>query len=260
MRPHHKQAIEKLTKSFENQNKYLALIITGSVAKGLEREDSDIDVVVVVSEDEYQKMKKRKRLFYYTTNFCEYPGGYIDGKVVSLDFLKLIAERGSEVARDLFRGSWIAYSTIPELEDILKKILVYPKEEKNKKIQKFYAQFEYNKWFIDEAVKRKDNYALLRGVTDLVLFGGRLILAHNEILYPYHKLFTAALERAPDKPENFMKLLNTLLKVPNHNNALAFYEAIKNFRKWEIKEAWPIQFLFDTELAWVDGKAYVGDL
>jgi len=42
----------------------LALIIGGSVAKGLERDDSDIDVILVVKDDYYEKQKKKRRLLY----------------------------------------------------------------------------------------------------------------------------------------------------------------------------------------------------
>ena len=260
MRPHHKRAIEKVVESIEKDNRFLALIIGGSVAKGMEREDSDIDVTLVATDDEFEKRKKGNMYLYYEQKFCDYPGGYIDGKVVDLEFLKTVAERGSEPARDAFRDAWIAYSEIPELENLLKKIPVFQKEEKLEKISKFYAQFETANWIIKEAVRRNDDYLLTRGITDLILFGGRLILEHNEILYPFHKLFMETLEKAPDKPENLILLINNLLKKRNLENAQTLFESIKNFRKWEIRDFWAIRFLLDTEWAWIDGKPYAGDL
>jgi predicted nucleotidyltransferase len=259
MRPHHERAIEKLVENIRANERYLALIIGGSVAKGMEREDSDIDVILIVTDEEFEKRKKRNRYLYYETQFCDYPGGYIDGKIVNLQYIKNVAERGSEPARDAFRDSWIAHSKIPELEELLIKIPVYQKEEKLEKIRKFYAQFEIAHWFIQEAERRKDEYLLTRAITDLILFGGRLILAHNEILYPYHKLFLQILEKANEKPEHLMSLIQDLLKNRNSANAQALFEAIKNFRKWEIRELAPIRFMIDTEWAWLDGKIYVGD-
>jgi len=260
MKQHHKEAIEKLVESIKQDKRFLALIIGGSVAKGMEREDSDIDVVLVATDEEFKKRKKSNMFLYYTKDVCDYPGGYIDGKVVDLEFLLEVAERGSEPARDAFRDAWIAYSKIPELENLFKKIPVFQKEEKLEKIQKFYAQFECANWIIQEAEKRNDDYLLTRGITDLILFGGRLILEHNEILYPFHKLFMQTLEKAPQKPENIMFLINTLLNDRNSKNAQALYNAIKDFRKWEIREFWAIRFLIDTEWAWIDEKPYVGDL
>ncbi|MHA2399787.1 MAG: nucleotidyltransferase domain-containing protein [Promethearchaeota archaeon] len=260
MRPHHKLAIEKLVESIKQDERFLALIIGGSVAKGMEREDSDIDVTLVATDEEFEKRKKRSMYLYYETKFCDYPGGYIDGKVVNLEFVKTVAERGSETARDAFRESWIAYSKIPELEDLLKRIPVFQKEEKEEKIAKFLAQFETANWMITEAERRNDEYLLTRAVTDLILFGGRLILEHNEILYPFHKLFMQTLEKAPDKPENLMRLINTLLKKKNSENAKTLFDAIKGFKKWHSSEFWAIRFLIDSEWAWIDGKPYVGDL
>ncbi|MBY8992501.1 MAG: nucleotidyltransferase domain-containing protein [Candidatus Lokiarchaeota archaeon] len=260
MRPHHKESIDKLVESIKQDNRFLALIIGGSVAKGMEREDSDIDIVLVATDEEFEKRKKKSIFIYYEQKFCNYPGGYVDGKVVDLQFLRTVAERGSEPARDAFRDAWIAYSKTPELEDILNKIPVFQKEEKLKKIRKFYAQFECANWIIKEAERRNDDYLLTRGITDLILFGGRLILEYNEILYPFHKLFMQTLEKAPDKPENLMSLINSLLNERNFKNAEVFYDAVKNFRKWETQKFWAIRFLLDTEWAWINGKPYVGDL
>ena len=54
-----------------------------------------------------------------------------------------------------------------------------------------------------------------------VLFGGRMLLAHNELLYP----------------------------------------TVKNFRAWEAGDRpWPAQFMLDSELNWLEGRAPVEDL
>ncbi|MFW9783323.1 MAG: nucleotidyltransferase domain-containing protein [Candidatus Heimdallarchaeota archaeon] len=260
MRTHHKQAIENLIESVKEDKRFIALIIGGSVAKGMEREDSDIDVTLVATDEEFEKRKNRNMYLYFETKFCDYPGGYVDGKVVNVEFLRSVAERGSEPARDAFRDAWIAYSEIPELEELLKKIPVFQKEEKLIKIGKFYAQFETANWMFKEAERRNDEYLLTRAITDLILFGGRLILEHNEILYPFHKLFMQTLEKAPDKPENLMVLIDNLLGNRNSENATILFEAIKNFTEWKIQDFWAIRFLLDTEWAWIDGKPYVGDL
>jgi len=260
MKEHHKKAIEKLTESLKEDDRYLAVIITGSVAKGEERDDSDIDFILVVSDEEYEKRKRRNRIIFFDTQYCDYPGGYVDGKIVNFEFLRSVAERGTEPARDAFRDAWIAFSKIPELEEVLKQIPVFQKSEKGEKIQSFLAQFEIANWYIGEAEKRSDKYLLTRATTDLVLFGGRLILAHNEIIYPYHKLFMNALKRAPEKPENLIELIEALLNEPNSKNAKAFYDAVKSFKKWRIRGLPNVQFMIDTELAWIEGKPYIGDI
>ncbi len=78
MKPHHKKAIDKITEILKKDEMYLALIITGSVAKGQERDDSDVDIVLVVTDEEYEKRKKRNRFIYFDDRFCDYPRGYIE--------------------------------------------------------------------------------------------------------------------------------------------------------------------------------------
>ncbi len=260
MRSHHLLAIEKFTQYIKEDPKFIALIIGGSIAKGLEREDSDIDGIIIATDEEFNKRSKRNRFLFYDPSFCDYPGGYVEGKIVNLEFLETVAERGTEPARDAFRGAWISYSEIPELEDLLKKIPVFQKEEKIEKIQKFHAQLEVANWYVKEAERRNDPYLLNRAILDLVFFGGRMILEHNEILYPYHKWFMNALEFAPDKPKGLIKLIENVLMERNSTNAQALYDVIKSFRKWETRGIANVGFLLDTELAWLEGKPYIGDI
>ena len=260
MRLHHQKAIEKFTNYIKKDPKFIALIIGGSIAKGLEREDSDIDGIIIATDEEYKKRKRRNRFTFYDPSFCDYPGGYAEGKIVNLESLEIVAERGTEPARDAFNGAWIAYSEIPELETLLKRIPVFQKDERLEKIRKFYAQFEIANWYVKEAERRNDPYLLNHSISDLVLFGGRMILEHNEILYPYHKWFLNALEKAPDKPESLMLLIKKVLLERNSTNAQALYDCIRSFRNWEFRGLANVGFLLDTELAWLEGKPYIGDI
>lgn len=260
MRPHHERAIQKLADHFSKEEGYLAVIVGGSVAKGVESEYADIDVLLVVTDELYEKRKEGNGLLYFSTDFCDYPGGYVDGKILNLQYLEAAAGRGNEVTRAAFKGAFIAYSAIPGLDDLLSKIPVYQAGEQQEKIRSFRAQFECAYWYLGEAIKRDDRYLLAHAVSSLVLYGGRLILAHNEILYPYHKLFMGELERAPEKPENLMELISVLLEEPTAENARAFHDAIMGFRRWdESSELWAVRFVKDTELAWLENKAYIGD-
>ena len=100
LKPHHRKSIEKLTAQLEKKANFQALILGGSITKGYERENSDIDIMIVIPDEEFQKRRRRKRLMYFDTSVCNYPDGYVDGKLVSIPFLKLVAEKGGEPARD----------------------------------------------------------------------------------------------------------------------------------------------------------------
>ena len=81
----------------------------------------------------------------------------------------------------------------------------YPVEDKAARIRRFYAQFEAWAWYAGEALRLDNAYLLGVSIDKLVLFGGRLILAHNEQLYPYHKWFLRVLETVPDRPAGLMR-------------------------------------------------------
>jgi predicted nucleotidyltransferase len=260
MRPHHKKAIENFTEIIRNDPKFIGLIIGGSIVKDYERNDSDIDVILIATDEEYQKRKKRNKFGYFNDRACDFEGGYIDGKIVNLDFLKTVAERGSEPAREAFKDAHIVYSKIPELEEILNKIPVYQKDEQSEKIKKFYSQFQVAYWYCKEAIKMNNMYLLTRAISDLILYGGRLILAYNEVLYPYHKWFMRVLSEVRDKPEDLMVKISNVLEKKDLESINIFYNAIRIFRKWDVKVNPFVQFMLDTELAWMDGKSYIGDL
>lgn len=76
----HRKVIDRLTKQFEPDNRFLALIVGGSVAKGTARGDSDVDIMLVVTDEEWKHRKQIKDYFYWD-NECDYDGGYVDGKL-----------------------------------------------------------------------------------------------------------------------------------------------------------------------------------
>jgi hypothetical protein len=95
---------------------------------------------------------------------------------------------------------------------------------------------------------------------DLVLFAGRLILAHNRILYPFHKWLLTELARAPEKPADMLSLADQLLAAPSKLLADQFSQCVLNFADWEKPpEGWPARFMEDTEWAWRKGCAPIAD-
>ncbi len=258
--PHHQRAVDRLVERFQDDPNFLALIIGGSLVKGYGNESSDVDFVLIATDEEYMRRESTRALTYYAADLCDYPGGYVDGKIVNVAFLEEVADRGSEPARAAFEKVIAAYSNLPQLDDLLRRITAYPEAGHTEKVRSFHAQLLAMQWYVGEAEKRNNRYLMMRVVSDLVLFGGRLILAHNRMLYPYHKWFLRTLQDAPQQPDELMMLIDQLLKEPNKTNADRFCEAIQNFTVWDTSpEGWPARFLEDTEWAWRRGSAAVGD-
>lgn len=261
MYPHHSQTIQNVKEHFERDPEVQALLLSGSIAHGFETSTSDVDIMIFVSEQNYQKRFQTEQLHFFNTALCAYEGGYVDGKYLSLNFVKQVLERGSDPARFAFEGSRILISRVDGFAEDVCKISEYPVAEKAERIKRFYAQFEAWHWYCGEALAKGNQYLLGTSVSKLILFGGRLILTHNEMLYPYHKWFLNVLERAKEKPADLMVCIQSLTESPTAENIEVFYEKVKAFQPWSDNPYhWPVQFLFDSELNWMDGKTPVDDL
>lgn len=261
MHSHHSESIQNVKEYFQNDPEVQALLLSGSIAHGFESPTSDVDLMIFVSEEDYQKRFQTGQLHFFNRDLCTYEGGYVDGKYLSLNFVQQVLEKGSEPARFAFEGSRVLFSRVDGFGEDICEIARYPIAEKAERIKRFYAQFEAWHWYCGEALSKRNGYLLGTSVSKFILFGGRLILAHNERLYPYHKWFLRVLEQAKDKPAGLMDSIQALTESPTTENIEAFYEKVKTFQPWSDNPYhWPVQFLLDSELNWMDAKTPVDDL
>lgn len=261
MQPHHSQSIQNVKEYFQRDPEVQALLLSGSIAHGFQSPTSDVDIMIFVSEEDHQKRFQTGGLHFFNTDLCTYEGGYVDGKYLSLNFVKQVLEKGSEPARFAFEGSQVLFSRVEGFAEDVCRIAEYPAAEKSERIKRFYAQFEAWHWYCGEALAKGNQYLLGTSISKLILFGGRLILTHNEMLYPYHKWFLKVLEGAQEKPADLMASIHALTAAPTTETVEAFYEKVKSFQPWsEDPHHWPVQFLLDSELNWLDGKTPVDDL
>jgi hypothetical protein len=258
---HHQDTINNVIDKLRVREDILALIIGGSIAHGFAKETSDVDIMMLISNEDYCYKREKGDIHYFDTEASTYEGGYIDGKYICLDFMDKVAGMGSEPARYAFKDSYIAFSKIDGLDTVLDSITRYPLEKKQENIRKFYAQFEAWNWYCYEAIKHKNKYLLNHSVSNLVLFGGRMLLAHNEVLYPYHKWFLKVLENIDNKPTNLMNSIENVLIRQSEEAIEGFYRSVIDLAEWGVKDVnWPSQFMTDTELTWMDGNVSIADI
>ncbi|MCQ6557458.1 nucleotidyltransferase domain-containing protein [Paenibacillus mendelii] len=261
LRAHHKEAIDNLVERFQENPDYLAVIIAGSVAKGIAREDSDVDCYLVVTDEVFQMRKQQDDLFYYATEGCNYEGGYYDGKIINYDFVQAAADRGSEPTRASFDGAIVAFSRIPELSEVVSRIAVYPEHNRIRNFADFYAQVAlYGGYFSERALALNNSYLLSHAVSQVALFGGRLILAYNRILFPCHKSFMHVLQGAPEKPEGYLALMNAMLATPTGETIRAFVDCITSFYDWGLPEDKAVsRFVVNNEWNWLESEPPLSD-
>ncbi|KAK4039739.1 hypothetical protein C8A01DRAFT_46843 [Parachaetomium inaequale] len=268
MHPHHTTTLQNTLAHFSPNPAVLALLLAGSLAHGFATATSDVDVLVVLTEEAYAEQLRSGERTFVSTALATYPGGFVDAKYISLGFMREVAERGSEPARFAFEGARVVLDRIPPEEGVLggvlERIVGYPVEGKRERVVRFRAQLDAWRWYCGEGLRKREGdggYLLGLAVRKLVLFGGRLVLAENEVLYPFHKWFLRVLEGVERKPEGLMECVRRVLGEPSEENVEAFYELIKGWREWEeSSNRWGPQFMVDTELTWMSGHTPVDDL
>ncbi len=258
---HHREAIQNLVTAYKNDPQFLAIIIGGSVAKNCARHDSDVDFMIVAKDEAYQERFKKGDLFINRTDLCNYQGGFVDGKIIDMAYLTKVAKKGNEPSRAAFDGAFLAYSHLKDMDQVLKQIHVYPEKERETRMRSFYAMAFIQNWLMGEADRHGNIYTASRAASQLAFYAGRLILAYNRILFPYHKWFLHYLRRCELKPDNFMENIDALLKSPNLEHSKVLFQNLKQFNDWGVSdhEAY-MWFMTEVEWSWMNGSPPLEDL
>ena len=204
MYKHHEESIENMKAYFRKQG-VIALILIGSVAKGKERADSDLDCAVVLSEEEYAEKEKRNVTTETVDGYCTYEGGYFDIKYMTKKYLKELAEKGSEPARNTFTKARILFCNDAEIEDLLPRIPVFQKKEKEEKLLSFYSDFWLNYYYYFKSCPI-DGYMKMRTIAEIIYSLYRMILQENEILFDCNRRLEKQVESISDETAELVRL------------------------------------------------------
>ncbi|MEM9916241.1 MAG: hypothetical protein AAF911_14900 [Planctomycetota bacterium] len=260
--PHHEAAVAKLIPDLEAEPEALAMILGGSLARGWGRADSDIDGHLVITEQAMAARMERDDLVYpRCEQHCDYEGGYFDLKCVTSSMLEDAADRGSEPFRNSYVGAQVRWSRLDSpLDELLARVTAYPEADHAEKVLTFACHLEGNKWFAIEAQKRDDPYLMAWSAQRAALFAGRLILAHNRILFPYHKWLMRSVETASEKPSGFVEAMDAAVRSPGVETNHALADLALGFQDWgKPAVGWWNDFIRETEWAWRHGRCPVAE-
>ena len=261
MEKNHQEAIDKFLELYTKDETILAMLLSGSIAHGFSVYDSDIDIILIVRTDEYLRRKGQNKLAFSLWDICTYENGYIDCKVIDINFLDKVKSSGSDPARYAFRDNKILYSKVENLQKILDEITKYPINQQDERRKRFASQLLAWKWYYSEALKKKNKYLVYLSIQKIVLFTSRIILNENQLLYPFHKWMLKVLETAENKPLNLMKRIEDLFKNHSLEMVNSFCTEILDFINFTEKTVdWPNYFLKDSEQNWIEHEAPVDDL
>ena len=196
MYQHHLDSIEKMKEYFRPTEGIIALVLGGSVAKGNERPDSDLDALVILTPEAYAKKLAEGRTAECVFGHCTYEGGYFDVKYMTKDYIQAAAQHGSEPTRNSFVGARVLFSSDPEVAEILPKIGVFPLWEREDKMLSFYGNYRLNCGYFLKGCKA-EGYLRLLSVGQVVYSVYRMILQENEMLFPCNRRLEETVEAAP---------------------------------------------------------------
>jgi len=261
MLEHHKESIEKLIDYYKDDKDIISIILGGSVAKGFERADSDIDAIVVVTEGKFAEFEKENRLAECITGHCTYENGYFDIKYTTIRQLKETNEKGSEPARNAFVSSRCIYGFDDEVLNLIKSIPVFQKQEKDEKMLSFYSALVLNRGYF-WSVSNDNIYLKTRTATDIILFGLRLILQNNEVFFPCQKALFETVEKMDNKPAGIIEKATRFLTNMTDETKDDFTETVLNFIDYKPPEDYSIimtRFIDDNELWWRKNRPIIAE-
>lgn len=203
--PHHREAVKELISIFREKEGVIALVFGGSVAKHMEREDSDIDAMVIVTEEFYERKRKVNCIAEcISMGDCAYPGGYFDVKYMTKDYIRDAAEKGSEPTRNSFIGSHVLFSADEEVTELVSRIPVFQKQEFEEKMLSFFSNLQLNYNYFWKAC-RPEGYMKLKVASEIVYSLYRMVLQENGILFPCNRRLEQFVKLAPDQPEHLVE-------------------------------------------------------
>lgn len=224
MYKHHEESLERLKNYFSDREEVVAVVFGGSVAKGCERPDSDLDAMIVVTEEAYRFRAENNATAETIDGYCTYEGGYFDVKYMTKEFLLDAARKGSEPARNAFLKSRVLFTKDPEIPQIVERIPVFQKQEKEEKMLSFYADFWLNYYYFLKSCP-VDGYMKLHAVNEVIYSIYRMVLQENEILFPCNRRLEESVERISDETAGLVRLGRAAAK----SQEMADIDAFVNF-------------------------------
>jgi len=254
----HEEAIALARDRLTPDRDVVAMVVIGSVARGEAQERSDVDVVIVLTEDAARKRAARSELSFRPDDLgtrIHVGGGFVDE-----GFLRDVADRGPEPSRFAFLNARLVFSRSPAIAGVLERIPVYQEAERVQKMTSFASQLPVHLSYLKLGEYSRNAWLLAQTAVELVLFGGRLILAYNRILFPNRKQFIRILATAPEQPEGLMDMADALMMAPSIAKAKRFHDAVMGFRDWpQAPEGAWARFQIDRETNWREGRPALAD-
>jgi len=249
---HHERALARYVAREAERPETIAVIVSGSLSRGTERADSDIDLYLLVAEDRWADALRQQRVMYVEREGADYEGGYFDVKLATLSYLEDAAERGDDAVRSSFAQARIAFSRIGDLSERIERVATVPEGQWMPRLASHLAQARlHGGYFIRHGIRHDDPLLSHHAAVHLATSAARAVLALNRTMFPGTKELLSTLEAVPDKPVGLVVAIEDLLRTPSIRAADRVLELLESAAGWSLDpENTLSRFVLDNELAW----------
>lgn len=228
----------------------VGVIVVGSVARGTARADSDVDVYEVVRDDCYEAVVTDGPLSYVDREAADYPGGYVDVKVVSPRLLRRAIAAADEPFRSSFMGARVAYDETGELAALVRDITRVDDDHVDVVTRSMLAQASlHGRYFLPHGLVTGDATLSAHAAVHAAYALGRCVLARHRALFRGQKYLNEQL-RSLGEPE----AADAISALCAHPSIRAFDAAVEaTVGMIPEPDAALSRFVLDNEWSWFTG-------
>lgn len=252
---HHENAITSFTEAQMLRPETRGVVVVGSVARGDERPDSDVDVYLVVTDEAYASARAGGIVAMVSRDGVDYDGGYIDIKLASPAYLSRAVTAADDSTRASMLGARVVLDRLGGLADLVLAITKLPDGAWQDRLSAYRAQVElYAGYFLRQAAERGDTFLLRHAAVHAGLAAGRLALAQHRRLFRGQKYLATDLASLPQLPPGFLAAWQQLVDDPSPTAADDLRHLLDG---WlgpgpGVDETLS-RFIADNELGWLTG-------
>lgn len=261
MYKHHEESLQIMVEYFSRKPEVIAVIFGGSVAKGCERPDSDLDAMIVIDEEAYKKRAEFNNTAETITGMSTYEGGYFDVKYMTKDFLIDAARKGSEPTRNSFVNSKVMFSKDDEIKIIISEIPVFQEKEYDEKMLSFHSNLCLNYYYFWKECPL-GRYMKVHVANEIIYSIYRMILQQNRILFPSNRRLEEFVDKAENKPDNIVLLAAVFIDKMDDESCDNF---VNSYLQWtsysepEDKSIITSTYVKDFEQWWREPRALIAE-
>jgi hypothetical protein len=249
----HAAAIEAFLERAGNEADARGVVLVGSVARGEDRPDSDVDLYLVVDDAAFDRAASAGRIAFVDRTGMEDPHCYLDVKLVSPSYLREAAGAGDDPLRASFVGARVLWDAGDDLPALVSAILAPDATYFADLETAFAAQVSlHGGYFLPQALELGKPLLAHHAAVHAAYAAGRLVLAHDGTFFRGAKYLDAQLAASPSTPSGLARLLTDLVIDPRAARMREVEAALSPLvpRGFSISDEVLSRFITDNELGW----------